>query len=243
MPGNTGYWTGHQVTDYERRQRLLVPRKDEMLDTIVALMPFGTQDVFTVLDVGAGQGATSARVLERYPRAHVVLFDASAEMLAVAEERLARSRSRIAVLQGDFDDEGWQTPIPRPAHAVVSTVALHYLDPARRAPFFREVYDLLAPGGYFAHGGSFDSEQAAVQAYWDRTRLEHTQRQLRELEGRDVPIERLRENWQRESQKAGIHRLRLNEQRCLLAKAGFAHVETVWRYLSCAVVAAYKEAP
>jgi hypothetical protein len=124
---------------------------------------------------------------------------------------------------------------------VVSTVALHYLALERRKPFFQEVYRLLAPGGYFCHGGSFDSEWSTVQGYWDRTRIEYTQRQLRELEGREVSLERLRDNWRRESERAGVHRLRLNEQIELLQEAGFAHVETVWRYLSCAVVVGYKE--
>jgi hypothetical protein len=35
--------------------------------------------------------------------------------------------------------------------------------------------------------------------------------------------------------------LRLNEQQLLLQEAGFAHVETAWRTLFCAVVVAYKE--
>jgi hypothetical protein len=100
---------------------------------------------------------------------------------------------------------------------------------------------LLDTRGFFAHGGSFDSEHPTVQAYVDRTRLEHTQRQLRELEGREVSLESLRENWRVESGKAGINRLRLNEQVCLLEQAGFAHVEIVWRYLSVAVVVGYKE--
>ena len=182
-----------------------------------------------------------ARVLERYPRAQVALFDASAEMLAVAEQRLAPFGARATSVQGSFDDSGWCAFLAHPVDAIVSSIALHYLDTARRAPFFREVYDLLSPGGYFAHGGAFDSEHPVVQATWDRTRLEHTQRQLRELEGREVSLEKLRENWQRESTKAGIHRLQLNEQRRLLVEAGFAHVETAWRYLFCAVVVAYKE--
>jgi tRNA (cmo5U34)-methyltransferase len=248
MQGNPDYWTGQEVTGYERKQRLLVPRKDEMLETIVALMPFDTQATISVLDVGAGQGALSARVLERFPQAEVTLFDASAEMLAVAEKRLARFAPRATLVQGSFDEPGWHTFLSHPVHAVVSSIALHYLATARRAPFFQRLYDLLEPRGnrsgcrgYFAHGGSFDSEHPAVQAYWDRTRLEHTQRQLREQEGREVPLEKLRENWRRESAKAGIHRLRLNEQRRLLVEAGFAHVETAWRYLFCAVVVAYKE--
>lgn len=240
-PSHTGYWTGQEVTGYERKQRLLVPRKDEMLDTIVALMPFGLEDAVTVLDVGAGQGALSARVLDRYPQARVVLFDASAEMLAVAEERLAPHAPRATLVRGDFNKPGWHTFLSRPADAVISSIALHYLAPARRAIFFQEVYERLASGGYFAHGGSFDSEHPTVQGYWDRTRLEHTQRQLRELEGREVPLETLREKGRRESAKAGVQRLCLNEQRRLLDQAGFAHVETVWRHLFCAVVVGYKE--
>jgi proline iminopeptidase len=36
---NIDYWAGREVTGYERKQRLLVPRKDEILDTIVDLIP------------------------------------------------------------------------------------------------------------------------------------------------------------------------------------------------------------
>jgi trans-aconitate methyltransferase len=179
--------------------------------------------------------------LDRYPRAQAVLLDASAEMLAVAQERLAPFAPRATLVQGDFNQPAWCAFLAHPVDAIVSSIALHYLGTARRAPFFQEVYDLLEPGGFFAHGGAFDSEHPVVQATWDRTRLEHTQRQLRELEGREVTLERLREKGRRESAKAGIHRLRLNEQRRLLQEAGFAHVETMWRYLFCAVVVAYKE--
>jgi tRNA (cmo5U34)-methyltransferase len=241
MHPNKDYWTGQQVTDYERKQRLLVPRKDELLETIVDLIPFGPDEAFTVLDVGTGQGALSACILERYPRAQVVLFDASTEMLAVAGKRLACYAPRFSIVAGDFNRAGWHAPVSRPMNTVVSAIALQYLQPKRRASFFQEVYALLDAPGTFAHGGSFDSEHGAVQAYLDRTRLEHTQRQLREIEGREVPLERLRENWRVESTKAGINRLRLNEQNHLLERAGFAHVETVWRYLSVAVVVGYKE--
>jgi hypothetical protein len=73
--GKVGYWSGKEVTDYERKQRLLVPRKDEMLDAIVDLVPRAPEDAFTAVDVGAGQGALSLRLLDRFPRAHVVLVE------------------------------------------------------------------------------------------------------------------------------------------------------------------------
>jgi hypothetical protein len=40
---NKDYWTGDEVNAYERKQRLLAPRKDEVLDTIVDLVHFDEQ--------------------------------------------------------------------------------------------------------------------------------------------------------------------------------------------------------
>jgi len=84
---NKDYWKDEQVTGYERKQRLLVPRKDEILDTIIDFIPFDEDDELRVIDVGAGQGHLSERILRRFKQAHVVLFDCSAEMLAVAKKR------------------------------------------------------------------------------------------------------------------------------------------------------------
>jgi hypothetical protein len=58
---NKRYWTGSQVTGYER--------KDELLDTIVALIPLDKDHEPCVVDLGAGQGALSERVLHRFERA------------------------------------------------------------------------------------------------------------------------------------------------------------------------------
>jgi cyclopropane fatty-acyl-phospholipid synthase-like methyltransferase len=221
---------------------LLVPRKDELLDTIVDLVPFDQDREFCAVDVGAGQGALSERVLRRFRRAHVVLLDASAEMLAVAERRLAPYAPRFSVVVGDFNDPGWYAPIAHPVSAIVSAIALHYLRTECRAPFFRAAYDLLEAPGYFANGGAFDTEDPFIQGYCTDKHIAYTQ-QLLELEGRQVPLEKLRERRAVEAAKAGINRMRFKEQAELLRDTGFEHVEMVWRYLPIAVFVAYKEAP
>ena len=119
------YWTGSQVSGYERKQCLLFPRKDELLDTIVDLIPFAGNHEFCVVDVGAGQGTLSERTLRRFERAHVVLLDASTEMLAVAQEQLARYAPRFSILVGDLNDAEWYASIAQPVGAVVSSIALH----------------------------------------------------------------------------------------------------------------------
>ena len=101
-------------------------------------------------------------------------------------------------------------------------------------------YELLEKPGYFANGGSFDTEHEFIREYCFNKRLEYTQKQLLEIEGREVSLEWLREKRKAESEKAGVNRLILGEQTRLLKEAGFEHVEIVWRYLSVAVVVAYK---
>lgn len=238
---NKDYWQGCQVTDYERRQYLIVPRKDECLDTIVDFCPFGEDDEIYVVDLGAGQGALSKRVLARFKRAYVTLFDASDEMVAVAKEQLAEYKGRYSIVIGDFSDPDWYEPISRPVHAVISNQALQYVRLERRAGFFQSVYSLLGTPGYFANGGGFNTACRLVQERGEYKALELTQKKF-ELEGRQVSIEYLRGKRKEGQAQAGVNRMLFDEQVAFLKNAGFAHVEIVWRYLLRGVVVAYKGA-
>ena len=237
---NKDYWKDRQVSDYDRKQRLLVPRKDELLDTVVDFLPFEEEQPVHILDVGAGQGALSERILQRFSQAHVTLLDASAEMLAVAEQRLAAYASRVSLGLGDFCAVDWDAAVLRPVDGIVSSIALHFLRTERRLPFFARAYALLSAPGCLLVGDAYNTPVAFIQERCNLRMLEFTRQQLLATEGRDVSIEKLRENARTESGRAGTNRLLFTEQMDLLKEAGFPTVEIVWRYLSMAVVAAYK---
>jgi hypothetical protein len=239
---NKDYWHGCQVTDYERRQYLIIPRKDECLDTIVDFCPFGEDDEIHVVDLGAGQGALSKRVLARFKRAYVTLFDASDEMVAVAKEQLAEYEGRYSVVIGDFSDPDWYEPISRPIHAIISNQALQYVRLECRTKFFQSVYSLLETPGYFANGGAFNTACRLIQECGEYKALELTQKKLLELEGKQVSIEHLREKRKEGQAKAGVNRMLFEDQVAFLKNAGFEQAEVVWRYLLRGVVVAYKGA-
>src|SRR5919109_615703 len=48
---------------------------------LASLLPFGEQDEFTLLDLGAGTGAAARAILTMYPRAQAVLADFSPQMM------------------------------------------------------------------------------------------------------------------------------------------------------------------
>jgi tRNA (cmo5U34)-methyltransferase len=95
-----------------------------------------------LLELGTGTGETARRVVARHPGATLVGIDASADMLAVARERLPEADLRVAQLED---------PLPEgPFDLVFSALAVHHLDGPAKADLFARVAAVLEPGGRFA---------------------------------------------------------------------------------------------
>jgi len=237
---NKDYWKDGQVTGYERKQRLLVPGKDELLDVVVDSITLDEAQGPYIVDVGAGQGHLSERILRRFENVRVVLLDSSEEMLSVARKRLAEFGSRASFEVGDFNHAQWHNCIETPVDVVVSSIALHYLEDERRFPFFESVFHVLKKAGCFINGDAFNMADPSDQMRCERVMLEYTQQRLAQDEGKKVSIDELREQRERQSVKAGVNRISLSEQVDILRQVGFPNVEVVWRHLLMAVVAAGK---
>ena len=74
----------------------------------------------TVLDVGCGTGRVTEALLALVPRGRVLALDASADMVALARQRLGE---RASVWCQDVLD----LELAEPVDAVVSTAALHWV--------------------------------------------------------------------------------------------------------------------
>jgi tRNA (cmo5U34)-methyltransferase len=152
---------------YAERIRQLVPRYDEMLETIVDLLRLADPD--TVLDLGAGVGNVSQLVLEALPRARVTALDVSPEMIDQARDRVAPHGKRVAVVQGDVAD----LPAESTFDAVFSNLVLHNLPAAAKRETLGGIRRWLGPGGIFLWGDMIVHPDAAVQRHFARQRAEH----------------------------------------------------------------------
>jgi tRNA (cmo5U34)-methyltransferase len=97
-----------------------------------------------ILDLGAGTGETALRVLERQPRAAIVLVDASERMLRAARTALPAARIeavRVQRLEAALP--------PGPFDLVVSALAIHHLTSADKRDLFGRIAAVLRPGGRF----------------------------------------------------------------------------------------------
>ena len=128
---------GIRLDEYDARIRTFIPDYDEMLEAAAALVP---PDTRTIVDLGIGTGALSARCVERARGARIVGIDADADILAVATRRLG---VRLTAISGSF----LRTPLPH-ADVMVASFALHHVRTrAAKTALYRRARAALAPRG------------------------------------------------------------------------------------------------
>src|SRR5258708_39595473 len=112
------------------------------------LLPFGEQDEFTFLDLGAGTGAASRVILEEYPCSTAILADYSAEMMRVGEREMEPFAGRYRYVQFDMSAGGqWPAAIRAALDAVVTPMRVHHRTDGRKHSLFTEIFDHRPPGG------------------------------------------------------------------------------------------------
>lgn len=128
--------------------RFFVPDREEQIACLVQLVPC-SEDHFVVLDLGCGDGLLAEAILEGRPSAAVLGFDRSETMLRSARERLVRFGKRFSTETLLLEDLQRLRKIPSPL-CVVSSLAIHHLDPSQKQALFRKIFALLLPGGVLA---------------------------------------------------------------------------------------------
>lgn len=241
MNDSKGYWTGEQVKGYNRKQQLLVPKKTEMLETMVQVLPFPQDMAIDVLEFGSGLGALTEQILQRYSRARITCVDSSSEMLQTAKNQLAKYVNQISFVQGDFNDEKWMNSIDKQYDLIASSIALHYLRPENRDRFYRQCYELLNSSGCFVNGTGFKAKDPMIQQMLDSFQAQYIQQQLKRLHERDLSIEEIERKRKVNRKQAGVQFYTVDEQVTSLRYAGFSQVGCVWRYFQMAIVLAIKE--
>ncbi len=96
-----------------------------------------------ILELGAGTGETTQRLLARHPAATVIGIDASAQMLDRARQVLPGDRVELCVAR-------LEDPLPEgPFDLVASALCVHHLTASEKRDLFRRIAAALAPGGRF----------------------------------------------------------------------------------------------
>lgn len=217
------------VADYDRLIRTLVPAYEplhaKLLETL-ALRLGETGAGMRVLDLGGGTGALAAAVARRFPEVTVEIWDTDPTMLEKARARCADLGERVRYVERSF-----ASPLPE-CDAVVACIALHHVkDLAVKALIYRNIVAALKSGGLFINSDTAVNTTGplAMQAMagWARAMAPH---------GIDEAAAYAHfASWAHEDYYPP-----LSKELTLLAEAGFAEPDVVWREAAAVIFAAVK---
>jgi SAM-dependent methyltransferase len=217
---------------------LTIPDRPRQLEVLLRLLRAASRPPRRVLDLGTGDGLLLATVLEAFPMASGVALDFSPLMLEHARQRLAPFGTRAAAAEGDLQTPAWRTAITGPFDAVISGFAIHHLTDERKQVLYKEIYDLLAPGGAFVNCEHVSSATPRVEALFDDTMAEHLWRRRRER-GEEVSLEQMRHEFLTRPDRAANILASVEDQCRWLRALGFTDVDCYWKYFELAIFGGY----
>jgi tRNA (cmo5U34)-methyltransferase len=216
---------GANADKYDEQRRKVIPCFDDFYETTVDLIPFGQEDAFRFLDLGAGTGLLTALILAKFPNAIPTVIDISEEMLAKARERFEREKHisfcimdyAVSALPGGYD-------------LVVSAMSIHHLADSGKRELFSNIYEALLAGGTFIHAELVKGATEITEALYQRAWLEY-------LKQTDLAEDQLSLIFQRMSYDKTTP---LKDQLRWLREAGFEDVDCFYKYYNFAVYAGSK---
>ncbi len=214
-----------EAKDFDRLILTLIPDYPQMVEALIAAIPFDSAAPLRAIDLGCGTGTVASAVLKAFPNAHVTCLDLAKNMITMARAKLARY-PHVNYIVGDFHR------IDGNHDVVLSSLALHHLPTdADKQQIYRRIYDSLIPGGVFYTADLVLGSDDFVQAAYVRKWCEFMQRSVsqEEIEDRWIP------KYHAEDRPA-----KLIPQLTWLAEIGFSDVDVLWKYYNFAVYGGIK---
>ena len=120
----------------------------EAFQVIADKIPYEKNLPIKILDLGAGYGALTKFLLERFPQATAVCQDGSEEMAKLGRGRMKDLGGRFEYAVCDFSKPGWSKLLPGSFEAVVSSIAIHNVDSHRIIRgIYEEAFTVVKPSG------------------------------------------------------------------------------------------------
>jgi ubiquinone/menaquinone biosynthesis C-methylase UbiE len=136
------------VANWAKSQDQREASRQQAFRLLADFIPCDKREAMAILDLGAGYGALTKFLLERFPNARAVCQDGSEEMVKLGKERMKDLAGRFSYVVCDFSRPGWTAFLQGPFDAVVSSIAIHNVNNARVIRrIYEDVYPLVRPGG------------------------------------------------------------------------------------------------
>jgi SAM-dependent methyltransferase len=248
-------WAGW-LQRWDTQQTAYLPDREArftaMLDVLDILLP----ESFVALDLACGPGAISQRLLSRFPKARSIAVDLDPVLLTMGQAVVGNMGGRLRWVEANLTTPEWVSKLGEPQiDAALSTTALHWLPPEYLTRVYRELGQLIRPGGVFLNGDNLKfgphapSFQKVAQTMKERTRQDSFERRgLEDWESwwkalqaepalQELLAERERRfSWKTTGWQAPIFDLHV----AALRDGGFREVDVIWQNMEKRVLMAVR---
>lgn len=201
--------------------KTLIPFYEDMVESLILALPFHRKENIKVLDLGCGTGNISKKVKEGFPNAQITCVDLAENMIQVAKSKLA-PYSDVEFIISDFRDLDFK----KEYNAVVSSLALHHLQPKEQKSFYRVIMRFLKEGGVFYNaenilGSSLHLNQVYMDKWVEFMLESHTKKEIETI-------------WLPKHREEDFPSPLRNHIQWM-EEAGFQEVDIVWKYYNFGV--------
>jgi tRNA (cmo5U34)-methyltransferase len=249
-PQTANQWQEEDSATFLDTAEIFVPGRAQQIAALVGLVPAEINEIFTVVELAAGDGTLAQTILETFPSCRYLALDGSEVMRGHLRERLASFGERVTIEHFDLAAQDWRDALPSPLRLVVSSLCVHHLIGVEKQTLFADVRARLEPGGALLLADVIEpaSRQVAdlfARQYDDVVRAQSLQR-YGDLRGYEE-FQRL--HWNYFTYDYGLpagetidHPSGLREQLVWMRDAGLIDVDCFWMQAGHAVYGGWKPA-
>lgn len=235
-------WSERDSRHFIEVGRIHIPRRDEIGETILDLIPAAPDEPFTAVELGVGGGWLSAALLERFPGARVLGLDGSPAMLQETDRRLQPFAGRYTLKQFRLEDPSWLTDLGSEVRCFISSLVIHHLDGEGKRQLYRDLYEHLDGSGAVIIADIVAPRSELERRLMARWWYAEVKRQSLAFTGSlDVYKEFVdgRYNWYEYPDPMDMPST-IPEHLVWLAEAGFTGTDVFWAHAGHAVYGGYK---
>lgn len=216
-----------EAKEFDRIIWKLIPYYPQMVQSLIAAIPFKSSEPIKVIDLGCGTGTISKAIKEIYPNASLTCIDFANNMIRMAEAKLA-AYSDVCFQVADFCNYKFD----RIYDVVVSSLALHHLETdADKKEFYKKIYENLSIRGIFYNAdivlGTSDHLQIIYMKQW------------KEFMSREVSRDEIENKWITKYYEEDRPAALINQLEWL-HNIGFSNIDVLWKYYNFAVFGGQK---
>ena len=214
---------------YDSQRTKLIPCFNDFYDIATDSLGMLADDA-RIIDLGAGTGLFSQKVLERFPKCSVSLSDISLEMLEIAKKRFEGMKNVDFNISDFCDIDNFALSNADSFAAVISALAIHHIKDSQKIALYANIYKMLKPKGVFVNAEQVLGDCAV------------------EIERNSLARKLIVQKYMSpDDAKTALTRLKLDKCATLsvqlqwLREIGFSYVYCPYKYLDFAVIVAVKD--